>query len=637
MEPTVARLVRLAAADHEYFLLAVHCLLESMVADGCSSSGTSLEANLGPLARKLSPLGLSAMERRIRCHTLREQHRSCGYGYGPRDSISALQDFLVLMDEIKPSPVGDHLPLEKLLDWLKDRNAQQPWQWHQGRKNLSSTKEELTRAYDEFTDLRDRWARKPEPSKRQLVAESKKQLLHHHRSYSLEILAQASGSMALRSNDDYLRRFGPLSLRQDMIQTVVQTEKRALITGPWGSGKSAMLALTAKAWLQGSKTKEHSIWVITSGPRSLTGLQDLFHSMEVETAEVHWASVFQLIKAFMAPDTETSQKPLTTEQLRELLPPELHDQSTALLRTIEHRVWAQNLTRDQVDRLPQLGTVDHGTSIWELQQALGTVVRDQGLHSERLMLLEFLENGLDLGTKTSNLRLLVDDAQDLSPVELELIHRLKPSQQIYAWAPHQQIYGAGGDPRHWGRGWELYPLDRGYRNSEEIQRFTENFAKNFDVSLPLREAQKPLGIGVQVQFHPSQEKAISQILRSVDRLIGEEGYAESDILLLVPRWDQLEQLATALAPRKLTRLGEQAKGLHHRGIRWATIQGSKGHEAPVVLLYLPTLPPIFVGDQGTGQTMAQTLALAFTRARFQLQLFVNDQVPSLKAWFSPFE
>lgn len=188
-------------------------------------------------------------------------------------------------------------------------------------------------------------------------------------------------------------------------------------------------------------------------------------------------------------------------------------------------------------------------------------------------------------------RILVDEFQDTSPDQLELIRLIlggRPSLFLVG-DDDQAIYGfRGADPGNIGRALELFPgmrilkLETNYRSTPPIVAYANavfkgkpaHLRKTLRAGRPLPEGAAPEPVKVRV--HGSGVEQGGWMVAEMRRLIREKGMSWEDMALLF-RINSLEPYYRSLIR---TLAGPDAAGR----ITFATVHASKGLQYPAVFL-----------------------------------------------------
>ncbi|MDF1569671.1 MAG: UvrD-helicase domain-containing protein [Spirochaetaceae bacterium] len=240
-------------------------------------------------------------------------------------------------------------------------------------------------------------------------------------------------------------------------------------------------------------------------------------------------------------------------------------------------------------------------AVWTIRDDLDDHMLTRGIYSKhyaRLRLLHWLAED-DEGLRTHE-HLFVDESQDMAAVELMCLKELAGKSLIMAGDTGQSIYGFINPYRRasleLSQG-QIRLLKTNHRNTIPIHNLAESFRRvglspgedPGPESYPFREGPEP-------ETHQMDDPlALADLLAAKAKMYIEElGYDAEAVGVLCSRTSHLRMMAEKLAGVGLDSAVVKDSGFefHRRGVvRLSTLHSSKGLDFPIVLMYVPELPP----------------------------------------------
>jgi hypothetical protein len=219
-------------------------------------------------------------------------------------------------------------------------------------------------------------------------------------------------------------------------------------------------------------------------------------------------------------------------------------------------------------------------------------------HYARLRLLHWLAED-DEGLRTHE-HLFVDESQDMAAVELMCLKELAGKSLIMAGDTGQSIYGFINPYRRASLELsqdQIRLLKTNHRNTIPIHNLAESFRRGGlspgedpgPESYPFREGPEP-------ETHQMDDPdALADLLAAKARMYIEDlGYDAEAVGVLCSRTSHLTMMAEKLAAIGLDSAvvkGDSFDFARRGVVRLSTLHSSKGLDFPVVLMYVPELPP----------------------------------------------
>ena len=258
-----------------------------------------------------------------------------------------------------------------------------------------------------------------------------------------------------------------------------------------------------------------------------------------------------------------------------------------------------------------------------------------GFDDSDLGALAYLDHQLN-GTIANRYRhIVVDEAQDISPIEFKLLtvasannwftvlgdtaQRLGLHRGIRAWRELDRVFGRSDIKVQYAR--------TSYRTNAHVTRFNNRLLRTFDGNIPAPIPFDRDGHRVEYQGHSTEAEMHLAVVSQLKRVRSLEGLADSTIAILVRDSAQLSRFERYCAARGITGIArlEDDRGAGTRTIM-GRIPAAKGLEYDAVIV------------MGVNHTFRETLFnqkllyVATTRAKHHLSLFWSGrQSPILRS------
>jgi hypothetical protein len=315
---------------------------------------------------------------------------------------------------------------------------------------------------------------------------------------------------------------------------------------------------------------------------------------------------------------------------------------TELAAEVEDYLFANMVTREEYveDRVPRRGMRQplsraQRELVWDIRDLMATTMDEMGVFSKnysRLKLIEHLQREADGSLQDVDFA-FVDEAQDLAAADLRALKLMCTRGVIMAGDTAQAIYGLGSPYK---------------RAGIDISGRTRILRTDFRTTCPIhdlaekyRELCGPEIEGEPVTTHAFREGPAPELYRAATReellrllvekaslFIEKLGYDPENVTILAPARSDLLAIQDRLGRRgiKSANIRDDSFSFADAGaVRLSTLHSSKGLDFPVVLLYLPALPPAPEYDEKAAEGLARNLIyVAISRAMDDLNVFVME-------------
>ena len=460
-------------------------------------------------------------------------------------------------------------------------------------------------------------------------------------------------SLTARTRRDYEKHLVRLTPEQyeALADFSTDTPEDMLITGSAGTGKTLVL-LEALARTLKSRTPELHLGqptktTLVTFTRTLVKydryLAELMTPGTLQEADLESSETF-----FWKKLKEKEPKHTVDYQLIRNLMSEVNDSGllsdAELWIEIEEFLFGLNISKDEYldAAVPRNGlktplNLKEREQVWAIREKLAEYMEAEGRYSKhyaRVRLLHWLES--DPGALVTHENLFVDESQDMFAVELMCLKKLAGRSLIMAGDTGQSIYGFINPYRRANLELDqkqIRVLKTNHRNTIPIHNLAENYRRRGlrvgenpgPESYPFREGPDP-------EIHQmGNPDALADLLAAKARMyISDLGYDPEAVGILCSRTAHLVLIAEKLSAIGLASAVVKAGDFEfsRRGVlRLSTLHSSKGLDFPVVLMYLPEMPPVKEIDPPYQDRLYRNLQyVAMTRGMDVVEIFRSDSV-----------
>jgi len=292
------------------------------------------------------------------------------------------------------------------------------------------------------------------------------------------------------------------------------------------------------------------------------------------------------------------------------------------------------------DMIPRRGmkqplTAAQRAVVWEIREKAAAEMEHDGILSRNFSRVKIIE---ELEARPEDLSLrdldvaLVDESQDLSAADLRALKLMTQRGLILAGDAGQSIYGVSSPYRR--AGVDIVGRSRvlrtSFRNTRPIQELADAYR-----SLSAREDDEGVGATAfrdgpapELYTAATRGELARLLLRKAALFIDRLGYDPENITVLAPTRTDIATLADLLGHagyRHANIRDEEFSFTEEKTIRLSTLHSSKGLDFPVVLLYLPVLPPRGeLDDRAAAERVRNLVYVAMTRAMDNLNVFTLE-------------
>ena len=226
----------------------------------------------------------------------------------------------------------------------------------------------------------------------------------------------------------------------------------------------------------------------------------------------------------------------------------------------------------------------------------------------------------------------VDESQDLSPADLKALKLMTRRGLVMAGDTGQSIYGISSPYRRAGVDitGRSRVLRTSFRNTVPIHDVTEAYRRlsGLDDEDPGGTVAFREGPGPELYTAPTRQDLMRLLLRKASLFIERLGYDPENLAVLAPTKTDLAAIGDMLGHAGYQHANirdEDFSFKHEKTIRLSSLHSSKGLDFPVVLLFLPSLPPRTEYDGKAGDTLVRNLIyVAMSRAMDNLNVFTLE-------------
>lgn len=227
--------------------------------------------------------------------------------------------------------------------------------------------------------------------------------------------------------------------------------------------------------------------------------------------------------------------------------------------------------------------------------------------------------------------IFIDEAQDLTSLELRILKIIARENLIMAGDRDQTIYGLQSPYRRAGIDLQgcTRILRHNYRNTLPIHALAEGFRQNRGSDQEINPTAFRDGPPPELYTSDTTEALYDLLAERVKIFTELLDYDPENLCILAPDSRFLNKIAERLeaAGFRTVGIGDDDFTFAHSGaLRLATLHASKGLDLPVTLLFLPTLySPSGFSEEAALKQQRNLLYVAMTRAMEHLNVFTKTQ------------
>ena len=316
--------------------------------------------------------------------------------------------------------------------------------------------------------------------------------------------------------------------------------------------------------------------------------------------------------------------------------------ASELALELEELIFGNVVTRREYveEMLPRKGmrqplTAGQREAVWRIRDAMAQAMDHDGVLSKnysRIKLIEFLESHPD-DTRLKDLDFaFVDESQDLSAADLKALKLMTRRGLVMAGDTGQSIYGISSPYKRAGVDitGRSRVLHTSFRNTVPIHEITEAYRKLSGLdddeagsTVAFREGPPP-----ELYTAPDRQDLMRLLLRKASLFIERLGYDPENVAVLAPTKTDLAAIGDMLGHAGYQHANirdEDFSFKREKIIRLTSLHSSKGLDFPVVLLFLPALPPRTDYEGKEGERLVRNLIyVAMSRAMDNLNVFTLE-------------
>lgn len=688
LEERLERLLLVAGTDEGFFVLALHSFIEAYICDevpsirGIGHFSDRLRAFADHLtARGAPPESLKTISRIIQEHAITNRVRHsftrldreealaathnflrfcalCGIG---SSALSKLSQSLKLWEE-KRSPLEHSEELMRIQVELRAAQRDsakllaQTEAWAKDKLRLAELEGETLRLFAQLSREKARADAKGErldQLRKDLneLAQEKKRLgeqLGTYRDLDLYVDHVSRFSLYTRTRMDYERSVMKLTPEQAEAVDALRPGFDFLVRGGAGTGKTIVLL---HALEKVRRTREAELDL-------RPGMRILFLTY-TNTLVKYDRYVAEILRERDAEDLIITADSFFLGRLRLLgqrqrVDYTVHARLAEKLNTtgffsaqelaleIEEFIFGNLVTRrEYVDEMmPRKGmrqplSAGQREAVWKIRDAMAREMDHDGILSKNYSRIKLIEH-MEEHPEDPRLRDLdfafVDESQDLSAADVKALKLMSRRGLVMAGDTGQSIYGVSSPYRRAGVdiSGRSRVLHTSFRNTVPIHDVTEAYRKlsgledeEAGATVAFREGPVP-----ELYAAPTRQDLMRLLLRKASLFIERLGYDPENLAVLAPTKTDLAAIGDMLGHAGYQHANirdDDFSFKQEKTIRLSSLHSSKGLDFPVVLLFLPSLPPRTEYDGKTGETLVRNLIyVAMSRAMDNLNVFTLE-------------
>ncbi|HUI70030.1 MAG TPA: UvrD-helicase domain-containing protein [Spirochaetia bacterium] len=688
LEDRLARLAQVAGTDEGFYVLALHSFIEAYICEEVPSIraierfSDRLRAFADHLAQRgVPPEGLATITRIVQEHEITSSVRHSFTRLDREEALAATHNFLQFCAlcgisssalaglsqllaswEEKASPLAESKELSRIQTELRAAQLDsvkllaQTEAWTRDKLRLAELEGETLRVSAELSRERSRTeanANRVDQLHQELdqLSHEKQKLreqLSTYRDLDVYVELVSRFSLYTRTRMDYERSVMKLTPEQSEAVDALKPGSDFLVRGGAGTGKTIVLL---HALERARKAQDAEL--------DLKPDVRILFLTYTNTLVKYDRYVAEILKERGAQDLIITADSFFLSRLRLLgqrqrVDYAIHSRLTEKLNTtgffsaqelaleIEELIFGGLVTRREYldERIPRKGmrqplTAGQREAVWKIRDAMVEVMEHDGALSKnysRIKLIEHLEaHPEDARLKDLDLA-FIDESQDLSAADLKALRLMTRRGLVMAGDTGQSIYGISSPYKRAGLdiAGRSRVLHTSFRNTVPIHDLTEAYRKlsGLDDSeaggtVAFREGPVP-----ELYTAPNRPDLMRLLLRKASLFIERLGYDPENIAVLAPTKTDLAAIGDMLGHAGYEHANirdEDFSFKREKTIRLTSLHSSKGLDFPIVLLYLPSLPPRTEYDGKAGETLVRNLIyVAMSRAMDNLNVFTLE-------------
>jgi hypothetical protein len=450
-----------------------------------------------------------------------------------------------------------------------------------------------------------------------------------------------------RTRSDYERSVLTLSPEQEQIVAAVGESGDFLVKGPAGTGKTLVLMHAVQKERERIRSElgfdDHTQLGIFTFNKSLARFNRYLATIiGSDVTDLTIQHVDALIAELLEADGREHifGKPVT--EMYALVQPKALPGDQFVVEA-EEFILGNDLSREQyVDEviprrwLKKPLHKEERAEVWDACETVWQAMEEQGRVSTQRavqLLLRKLEADDALREKLSFRRVFLDEAQDLTALQIKFFAAISRRGTVICGDEQQRLYRFGGsflrsgvDIRNRSR-----TLETNYRNTVEICALSERYREQVPgLDRSAWGTGSAFRHGPEPEFFvlPDADAMWDAFLARLRFFLGRLGYAPENIAVLAPFKNFLKKATRLMEDEGLETcsvLDDEFDFQTSSGVRVSTMHSAKGLEFPVVFLLLPMVAGSSAIDEDESEARMRNLVyVSLTRAMDNLQVFATQ-------------